>query len=103
MDAFTYYNTKIQDVDATLDEEYTNLVNERMKWRAESIAPTPRDGDVDDTPGSQFSPQDLYELFVPTYVRQTIFGDRPDFCYGTGIVTFKSITVKQSGTSFKIL
>lgn len=86
-----------------LDDEYTILVNERLKWRAESIGPTPCDGDVDDTPGSQFSPQDLYELFVPTYVRQTIFGERPDFCYGTGIVTFKSIAAKQSGELFRIV
>lgn len=92
--AIEYYDTEIRRLDELASEEYDKIVETRLKWRYCSLlANTTEVGHH----SCQFGAHRLYSLLIPSEARQ-FFGEETNFFHGTGIVTFKSIASKQSGT-----
>ena len=96
-DAFEYYNNKIKEYDGLADQEYDNIVETRLKWRDKSLLS--RRSSTESTEwetSNTLTARHMYSLFVPSNVRKKFFGEQSEFFHGTGMVTFKSISAKQS-------
>lgn len=93
-DAYSYYNNKIVDLDDQADKEYDKIFENKEKWRNENILENLESDDSFNM--AQIAAHNVYTLFVPSKVRR-FFGEESAFFYGIGMVTFKSIAVKQSG------
>lgn len=99
-DAFTYYKKKVKEIDQLAEEEYGKIVQTRQTCRRRSLlakGDTVRKIEAEAGEETNFSPSNLYALFVPSKIRQ-LLGEESPFFFGIGVVKFKSIAAKQSGT-----